>query len=112
MFPHFLEEYKFEIEHRYTKEFLKSLIFGSKFGFRDSVMMEKIPHDVGNYVSPFEMWIRLVTILAQKYPSFWVLVLLSDLNQNSVLVVQYCKVFQHHYIYFGANLCTVFQYKK
>jgi hypothetical protein len=41
-----------------TKKILKnSLIFGSK-------MMEKIPHNIGNYVSPFEMWIQLVKVSA------------------------------------------------
>ena len=46
------------------KFFLKSLIFGSKFGFRSPLMMEKMSHNIGNYVSPFEMWIQLVKVSA------------------------------------------------
>ena len=46
-------------------------------------MMEKIPHTTGNYVSPFEMWFRLVTVQAQNYQLFLVSVSVLDVNQNS-----------------------------
>ena len=47
-------------------------------------MIEKILYTaVGNYISSFEMWFRLVTVLARKYWPFWVSVLVSDISQSS-----------------------------
>ena len=40
---------KLDIKHRSTKIISKSLIFGSKFGFRVPFMLGKIPHtSIGN----------------------------------------------------------------
>ena len=41
---------KLKIEYRPTKIIKKSLVFGSKFGFRYPVIIEKVPHNMGNYV--------------------------------------------------------------
>jgi hypothetical protein len=45
-FVHFLGNitfYKREIKHRFPKKIEKSITFGSKFGFRSPLMMEKYP---------------------------------------------------------------------
>ena len=75
---------KLEIEQRSSKETKKSLIFGSKFGFRVPFMMGKIPHKIFPLKCGFGIgygyWI------SQKYCPMWVSVSVSDLNQNSGFV--------------------------
>ena len=39
---------KLKIEYRPTKIIEKSLVFGSKFGFRCPFIIEKVPHNMGN----------------------------------------------------------------
>ena len=46
-------------------------------------MMEKFPNYIGNQISSFEMWLRSITVTAQKYPQFQALASELDLNQNS-----------------------------
>ena len=66
---------KLDIKHRSTKIISKSLIFGSKFGFRVPFMLGKIPHtSIGNQISPFGMKFWLVTVS----------VILTEIEANAV----------------------------
>ena len=46
-------------------------------------MMEKIPHTIGNYILPLKCGFDIGYGISQKYRPIWVLVLVSDQNQNS-----------------------------
>ena len=56
-------------------------MFGRKFGFRGPFTMEKIP--IGNQIIPLKCSFGIVYGIGQKYQLIWVLVSVSDLNQNS-----------------------------
>ena len=79
--PTSLENINFE--HKPAKIIQKSLKFGSKFGFRGPVMMEKIPNTIVNYILSLKCGFGIGYGIGQKYQPIWVSVSVSDLNQNT-----------------------------